>query len=318
MSQRILIAIGGNALYDKEGGNNLHPAQVETICDHIVDVTRQGYLPVITFGNGPQVGNLLDMAETSARLFSSRVTLETCVAWTQGQMGYWLANTLSTRLIRAGLPHTVMATITSVEVDPNDPAFQHPSKPIGKFITPEIAQKLYEERGWHVGPDACRGYRRLVPSPRPKAILEIRALKTLVDQGVIVLCCGGGGVPVVRTDSGLKGVEAVIDKDYASCLLATSLGIERLVICTDVRHVYLDYGTPQARTLGQVASADARRYLAEGQFSSGSMGPKVEALLDYLDAGGEQALITSLDSLSEALAGRTGTRFVRGESCSSP
>ncbi|MBK8190761.1 MAG: carbamate kinase [Vampirovibrionales bacterium] len=311
MTRRIVIAIGGNALYDKEGGNNLHPAQVEIICDHIVNVVRQGYLPVITFGNGPQVGNLLDMAETSARLFTSRVTLESCVAWTQGQMGYWLANTLSTRLIRAGLDATVMATITSVEVSPEDPAFEHPSKPIGKFITPEVAQRLYEERGWHVGPDSCRGYRRLVPSPRPKAILELKAIQTLIEQGVIVLCCGGGGVPVVRGDDGLKGVEAVIDKDYASCLLAASLGIETLVICTDVSHVYLDYGTPQAQALGLTSVEDARRYLSQGQFSSGSMGPKVEALLDYLDAGGKQALITSLDALCQALEGKIGTRFTR-------
>jgi len=309
--KRVLIAIGGNALYDKEGGDNLDHRKVHEICGNITNVVKQGYLPVITFGNGPQVGNLLDMAETSARFYASRVTLETCVSWTQGQMGYWIANELTSHLIRAGVDLTVMPTITSVEVDPMDPAFASPSKPVGNFITEEVAQRLYEERGWVVGPDSNRGYRRLVPSPKPQKIVEAPALGKLIDNDVIVLCCGGGGVPVYRTKEGLRGIEAVIDKDYTSCLLAKTLGIENLIICTEVEYVYLNYGTPQQEPLRRVSLEAAKDYFMQGHFSAGSMGPKVAALVDYVEHGGERAFITSLPQMTEALAGNTGTEIYR-------
>ncbi len=309
--KRVLIAIGGNAIYDKAGGNNLDRKLVQEVCRNIVDVVRRGYLPVITFGNGPQVGNLLDMAETSARMFSEEITLETCVSWTQGQIGYWLSNELSTQLIRAGLEYTVMATITTVEVDPDDPAFEHPTKPIGKFISPEVAQRLYEERGWLVGPDANRGYRRIVPSPMPLRIIEAGAIDRLISQNTITLCCGGGGVPVFRTPEGIRGIEAVIDKDYTSCLLAKTLKIENLIICTEVENVFLNFGTPEQKALGRLSIEEARRYMEEGHFSAGSMGPKIAAMIDYVESGGERAFITSIPSMSQALDGEIGTEIHR-------
>lgn len=307
--ERVLIAVGGNALYDKEGGDNLDKKKVKSICKNIVNVVKQGYLPIVTFGNGPQVGNLLNMAETSARLYSSQITLATCVSWTQGQMGYWLANELNKQLIQASIDLTVMPTITSVEVDPNDPAFENPSKPIGHFITEEVAQRLYVERGWKVGPDANRGYRRMVPSPKPKRIVEAPAINNLIDSNTIVLCCGGGGVPVYRTPDGLKGIEAVIDKDYTSCLLAKTLQIENLIICTEVEYVYLNFGTPEQKAIRQLSLAEAQTYLKDGQFSEGSMGPKVAALIDYVEHGGKRAIITSIPKMTKALAGDTGTEI---------
>ncbi len=305
--KRVLIAIGGNALYDKDQGNNLELHLLREVCFHIAHVVKRGYLPIITFGNGPQVGNLLAMAEKSADLFPSPIPLDTCVSWTQGEIGYWLANEIYTQLINIGLDYHVVAINTTVEVSPEDPAFQKPSKPVGRFLTQSEAQELYEDRGYIVTQDAGRGYRRLVPSPKPLKILEERAIQKLVEQNIITLCCGGGGVPVFWSDEGVKGIEAVIDKDYTSCLLAKNLQIENLIICTEVDYVYLNYGTSQEKALGQMTLAEAERYLAEGQFSEGSMGPKVAALIDYLKSGGKRALITSIPQMSEALDGNVGT-----------
>ncbi len=309
--KRVLIAIGGNALYDKQQGNNLELHLLREICFHIAHVVKQGYLPVVTFGNGPQVGNLLAMAEKSAELFPSPVPLDTCVSWTQGEIGYWLASEIYTQLINLGLDYSVVAINTTVEVDPKDPAFKTPSKPVGKFLTKEEAQELYEDRGYAIGQDSNRGYRRLVPSPKPLKILEEKAIETLISQNIITLCCGGGGVPVFWSDKGVQGIEAVIDKDYTSCLLAKNLQIENLIICTEVDYVYLNYGTPQQKALGQMTLVEAERYLAEGHFPEGSMKPKVAALIDYLKGGGKRALITSIPKMSDALEGKRGTEIYR-------
>lgn len=313
--ESVLIAIGGNALYDKQSGDNLSAAMVTAVCRRIVSVYQKGYLPVITFGNGPQVGNLLDMAETSARLFENAVTLDTCVSWTQGEIGYRLSRELRRQLLAQGLEPPVMAVNTLVEVDPADAAFQAPSKPVGKFISADEAQRLYEERGWIVGPDANRGYRRMVPSPKPLRILEADPIRQLIASGVIVLCCGGGGIPVYRKDGVLQGIEAVIDKDFTSCLLAKTLHIENLIICTEVENVYLNFGKPNQTVLRRLSMAEAEAYLAEGHFGAGSMGPKVAAMIDYVRHGGQRAFITSLEKVEDALAGSAGTEIHTDASC---
>jgi carbamate kinase len=313
--ETVLIAVGGNALYDKSSGNNLDSAQVQAVCERIAQAVQQGYLPVVTFGNGPQVGNLLDMAETSARMFKAPITLDTCVAWTQGEIGYRLQQALHNALTRLGIHRPIIAVNTTVSVNPQDPAIQKPSKPVGRFISPEEAQQLYEERGWVVGPDANRGFRRMVPSPMPLAIQEADAIRSLIQQGYIVLCCGGGGIPIqplnAQDDASYTGFEAVIDKDFTSCLLAKSIGIDHVIICTEVENVYLNFGQPNQTALHQVPLDDADRYMAEGHFSAGSMGPKVAAMIDYLKHGGKRAIITSLEKTIEALNGNAGTQFVQ-------
>lgn len=307
--ESVLIAIGGNALYDKQSGNNLSPGMVQAVCQRVIEVYRQGYLPVITFGNGPQVGNLLDMAETSVRLFPTPITLDVCVSWTQGEIGYWLSRELTKQLLAHGLEVPVMAVNTLVEVDPNDTAFQKPTKPVGKFIDADEAQRLYEERGWIVGPDANRGYRRLVPSPKPLRILEASPIRSLIDQGFITLCCGGGGIPVYQKDGIFQGIEAVIDKDFTSCLLAKTLKIDNLIICTEVENVYLNFGKPDQQTLRRLGLSEAKKHLDDGQFGAGSMGPKVAAMIDYVQNGGKRAFITSLEKVVDALSGQAGTEI---------
>jgi len=302
--ESVLIAVGGNALYDKVTGSNLSVPMVEAVCARMIEVLKLGYLPVITFGNGPQVGNLLDMTETSAR--GMVVPLDVCVAWTQGEIGYALSLELKRQLKAYGFEQTVMAVNTTVEVDPADPAFQKPSKPVGKFITMEEAQQLFEERGWVIGPDANRGYRRMVPSPMPLKILEADAIGKLIQQGVIPLCCGGGGIPV---DAQLNGIEAVIDKDYTSCLLAKTLKIDNVIICTEVENVYLHFGQPNQTPLRRLSLKEAQHYADEGHFSAGSMGPKIGALMDYVKNGGKRAFITSLDKVTDALQGDAGTEI---------
>ncbi len=311
--EKVLIAVGGNALYDKALGNNLCESMVQDVCNRIAEVVAQGFLPVVTFGNGPQVGNLLDMAETSARMFEKPITLDACVAWTQGEIGYRMAEELTRQLAIRGLQQTVLAVNTTVEVNEADPAFQKPSKPVGRFISMEEAQKLYQQRGWVIGPDANRGYRRLVPSPKPLRILEAEAIGALIQSGYITLCCGGGGIPVRRVDNHYEGIEAVIDKDFTSCLLAKTLQIEHVVICTEVDHVYLNFGKPDQVALKQISVEEADRYMADGHFSDGSMKPKIAALIDFIRHGGKRAMITSLEKLNEAMAGQAGTAIYAGE-----
>ena len=315
--QRVLIAIGGNALYDKHSGVLVDTRVLETLARDLVAIIQAGYSPVITFGNGPQVGQLLDMAETSVRMFARPVTLDTCVAWTQGEIGYKLLNILQNKIWQAKLPHTVLSVQTSVVVNPDDPAFQNPTKPIGRFITPEEADQLYVERGWIIGPDSNRGYRRMVPSPKPQRVLEMAALIPLIqDPHVIPLCGGGGGVPVFIDDTGIHPIEAVVDKDYTSCVLAKSLNIPNLLICTEVDAVYLHYGQPEQVALRTVTLSEAEKYMAQGHFSAGSMGPKVAALLDYLRISDndtipiiKRAMIGSVETMLQTLLGKAGTAF---------
>lgn len=307
--ERVLIAVGGNALFDKERNINVCKEQVQIVCGKIIDVVKQGYQPVMTFGNGPQVGNFLDMVETSARIYGKRITMDVCVSWTQGEIGYLLSQELTRVFQTNNLDENVIAVNTRIEVDPSDPAFENPSKPVGRFLDMEDAEKLFQERGWVIGPDSNRGYRRMVPSPKPMKVLELQALKNLIDAGTITLCGGGGGIPVHMKDDQYVGIEAVIDKDYTSCLLAKDLGIENVIICTEVENVYLNFGEPEQKALRRLSLSEAKQYLDEGHFGKGSMGPKVAALIDYVEHGGKRAFITSLDKVQEALNGDAGTEI---------
>jgi carbamate kinase len=257
------------------------------------------------------------MAETSARMFKDPITLDICVSWTQAEIGYSLTREIQSQLRAAGIDMPVIAVNTMVEVDPKDPAFEKPSKPVGRFISPEEAQRLYLERGWLVGPDANRGYRRLVPSPMPLRIHEAQSIGALIDQNIITLCCGGGGIPFYYKDNVIQGLEAVIDKDYTSCLIAKTLGIENLIICTEVENIYLNFGQPDQVALRRVPLHEAETYIAEGHFSAGSMLPKVAALVDYIKHGGQRAFITSIPKMTEALAGQAGTEIYMDTTASS-
>ena len=309
----IVVAIGGNAVYppDIKGTADEQLALMDGACERLVRVYRAGYRLVITHGNGPVVGNILfRMARTSREL--APMPMDVCVAHSQGGMGYMLQQTLANVLARHGMTTPVTSIITQVEVDANDPAFANPTKPVGKFFSKQDAEQMAAETGWQFVEDAGRGWRRVVPSPLPRRILDTVALAALLEGGVIPVTCGGGGIPVVKDAHGAYGgVHAVIDKDMTSALLAADIGAGVLVMLTGVEAVALDFGKPSQRQVSRMNADEARRHLAEGQFPPGSMGPKITAALDYLARGGHEALITSLDRLDEALAGRAGTRITK-------
>jgi carbamate kinase len=308
--KQVLIAVGGNALFDLEGGNNVDPIKLETVCNQIIETVTIGYQPIITFGNGPQVGTLLEMSESFAKPGHWPTPLDVCVAWTQAEIGYFMTKALHYQLRLRGLEKDIVAVNTTVFVDPADPAFLDPTKFVGHFYTEDQANQLRQERGWLIKQDSNRGFRRVVPSPRPLKILEETAIKSLIDNGCIVLCGGGGGIPVIEEQDMICGVEAVIDKDFTACLLASRLGIPEIVICTGVEKLALNFGQPDETPLDEVSIEDAKRYLAEGHFPPGSMGPKVQALIRYVEDGGQRATITTLEKLGEALQGESGTRLV--------
>ncbi len=306
----VLIAVGGNALFDKEGTNNIDPRKLQVVCTQIVSVIQMGYQPVVTFGNGPQVGNLLEMAEQYTKPPAWPIPLDVCVAWTQGEIGYFLSKALYNDLQAYNVQMPVMAINTTVVVDPQDPAFINATKPVGNFFTRAQAEQMAEERGWQMKQDADRGYRRVVPSPKPQQIIEEEPIRQLVAGGCVILCGGGGGIPVAMEDGMLRGVEAVIDKDYTTCLLGKRLGIETLIICTEIDNLYLNYGTPQQEPIQTLTTKDAKRHLVDGQFPPGSMGPKIEALLDFIEQGGKSAILCKLETLKEALKGQAGTKII--------
>jgi carbamate kinase len=307
----VLIAIGGNALFDIKNGNNIDSSKIGAVCQEIVEAVLLGYQPVITFGNGPQVGNLLEMTEKYTLPPKYPISLDTCVAWTQAEIGYFLAKEVYNQLYEKGQSLDLMAVNTTVVVDSQDPAFLNATKPVGNFYSKEDAKALSETYGWEMKADSNRGYRRVVPSPVPVRIVEENAIRALVEGQCLLFCGGGGGIPVIEEDGFLRGVEAVIDKDRTACLLAEQLKIQELVICTAVDHVCLHFGTPEEIALKTVGTQEARRYLEEGQFPPGSMGPKVESLVRFVEQGGERAVITRLENLGKALRGETGTQFVK-------
>jgi len=312
MPQTVVVAFGGNAIIrpGQKGTFEEQKANVQETCRQLVDLVGQGYRLILTHGNGPQVGNILIKNEL-AREVVPAMPLDVLVADTQGSIGYIIQQSLSFELARRGLKVPVVSVITQTLVDPEDPAFSNPTKPIGPFYSEEEAKKLAQEKGCKVVEDSNRGWRRVVPSPQPLEIIEREAIKALVEAGVIVIAAGGGGIPVVRRpDGSLEGVEAVIDKDRAARLLANEVGAEILFLLTEVDQVYLDYGRPTQRPLHKLTVEEAKKYLKEGQFPPGSMGPKIEAAISFVEGGGQKAVIGSLARAAEAIRGISGTTIV--------
>lgn len=313
MKNLALIAIGGNSLIkDPEHMTVLdqYRACGET-SEHIAGIVQNGFKVVVTHGNGPQVGFILLRSELAKEVLH-RVPLDTCGADTQGAIGYQIAQTLTNELRRRGLPKTVLAVVTQTVVDADDPGFQNPSKPIGPFYSRETAAEHQSKHGWIMAEDAGRGWRRVVPSPVPLEIIEESSIRTLLEQDILVVAAGGGGIPVIRNHTGdLEGVAAVIDKDRSSCLLAKNLGAEIFVMSTAVPRVAINFGRPNQQELDRITVAEARHYLGEGQFPAGSMGPKIEAAIDFLEHGGQRVIITEPELLEEALRGQAGTQIVR-------
>ncbi len=307
-----VVAIGGNSLIKDPQHQTVpdqYAATVET-CQHIASMIAAGWDVVITHGNGPQVGFILRRSELSLHELHP-VPLDSIDADTQGAIGYMIQKALYNEFRKRGLKKQAVTVVTQVLVDRNDPAFRHPTKPIGSFMDEKTARERSEKEGWNVIEDAGRGWRRVVPSPRPRRIIERDAIWTLLDTGFTVIAVGGGGIPVIEDEEGnLVGVEAVIDKDYASALLAISIQADLFLISTAVEKVALNYKRPNQVDLSRMTLEEAKAYLAQGHFPPGSMGPKIEAIINFLEHGGKQALITNPENLERALAGETGTWII--------
>ncbi len=307
------VAIGGNSLIaDPKHPEVVNQWQaVRDTAEHIADMVADGWSVIITHGNGPQVGYILRRSELASGEVHT-VPLDLIVADTQGSIGYMIQQSLDNALRQRGINRTVLTVITQVRVDPADPAFQNPNKPIGGFMT-EAEARRYEAEGWTVMEDAGRGWRRVVASPRPLAIQEINAIRALIMNDYIVIAVGGGGIPVVRDETGdLRGTFAVIDKDRASSLIAQMLRADLFVISTGVEKVALHFNQPDQCALDQMTLSEARAYIAEGHFAPGSMLPKIEAAVEFVQMGGPVAIITDPPNLARALRGETGTRIVPG------
>jgi carbamate kinase len=308
----IVIAIGGNSLIEDPKHVTVS-AQYEAArktASHIVRLIDKGNRVVIVHGNGPQVGYILLRAEYSRAILHT-VPLDSCVADTQGAIGYNLQMALDNEFRKIGKQPAVATVVTQVEVSDADPSFQRPTKPIGSFFSKEDADYHALHDGWTVMEDAGRGYRRVVPSPNPMAIVEIETIRTLIRDKVVVIAAGGGGIPVVRDAQGmLSGREAVIDKDLAASLLARQLDADLFIISTAVAKVCLDYGKPTQRTLDSMTLAEAKQYTAEGQFAPGSMLPKIQAMTGFVSMTGKEGVITDPDHLEEAVSGTQGTHIV--------
>lgn len=306
-----LIAIGGNSLItDKHHPEVEHQWDaVRETCTHIANLVEAGWNTIITHGNGPQVGFILRRAELAMHEVHP-VPLDLIGADTQGSIGYMIAQAMDNEFHRRGLYRRAMAIVTQVVVDKDDPAFKHPTKPIGGFMSHHDA-KTFEEMGWTVVEDAGRGYRRVIASPHPLEIVEVNAIKTMVDAGWVVIAVGGGGIPVIRNEKGelRSAPPAVIDKDHASAHMAIEAGVDLFLISTGVEKVAIHFNKPNQQWLDRMTAAEARQYLLEGHFAAGSMGPKIQAILHYLEHGGKRALITDPPNIARALVGETGTHF---------
>ncbi|NMC54698.1 MAG: carbamate kinase [Chloroflexi bacterium] len=307
-----VVAIGGNSLIldkKRQSVEDQYAAAKET-SKHIVDMIEAGWDVAIGHGNGPQVGFILRRSEIAHKVEGMHeVPLDVCGADSQGAIGYAITQNMQNELKQRGINKPVATIITQVRVDADDAAFQHPSKPIGGFMDEPEAMKRKEELGWSVVEDSGRGWRRVVASPIPQEVVELDSVKTLIDAGVIVVTVGGGGIPVVRNADGeLKGTAAVIDKDFASSLLAREINADLLLISTAVEKVYLNFGKPDQKALDRITLSEAKQYLAEGtHFAKGSMAPKIQAIIWFLEAGGKSALITDPANIGRALRGETGT-----------
>ena len=310
--KKALIAFGGNALIkaDEAGFQKQQIENAKEAAEIVVRLVKQGYLPILVHGNGPQVGNVLIQQEEA----SNRVppyTMDICGAQTQGSMGYMLQRCIENMLTLSRLDFKVACLLTEVVVKASDPGFRNPVKPVGPFYQEFRARNLELEKEWIMKEDAGRGWRRLVPSPIPVEVVQIDAIRELLARHFIIIACGGGGIPVIEDQSGfLVGVEAVIDKDRTAALLGHSIDADMFIILTGVEKVCLDFGTPQQRALDRLNLADARLYLEQGQFPPGSMGPKIQAAIHYVEASGGEVLITTAEALLRGEVDRTGTRIV--------
>ena len=311
--KKIVIALGGNALQEA-GKPATAEAQLEVVektSEYIADIIGEGYKVIIAHGNGPQVGRIVLQNEYATPV-SPAMPFDVCGAMSQGYIGFHLQKALGKRLAKAGVKKAVATIVTQVAVDRHDPAFEAPTKPIGGFYTKEQAEALMAENpGWLFKDDAGRGWRRVVASPKPVEIVERDAVRALIEIGVVVIACGGGGVPVTRAqDGGYESMPAVIDKDFAAALLAKTVDADRLVILTAVEQVNINWGKPDQKPIGALSLEEAERYCQEGQFAPGSMLPKVQAAMMFAQTGGE-AVIASLERAADALSGSSGTRIYK-------
>ncbi|MHA1419049.1 MAG: carbamate kinase [Candidatus Heimdallarchaeaceae archaeon] len=309
-----VVAIGGNSLIkDKQHQTveDQYKAVYETSI-HMVDMIEKGWDVAIGHGNGPQVGFILRRSEIAYKVEGMHeLPLDVCGADSQGAIGYALQQNIQNELKKRGVDKPVATVITQVRVDPNDPAFQTPAKPIGTFMEVKEAERRKEELGWNVVEDAGRGWRRVVASPLPVEIMELEAIKTLINSGTVTITVGGGGIPVIETSQGVKGTAAVIDKDFASAFLANEINADMLLISTAVEKVALNFGKSNQEDLDQLTVAEAKKYLEEGiHFAKGSMEPKIKAIVQFLEKGGKEALITNPENIGRALNGETGTRII--------
>jgi carbamate kinase len=304
-----VVAFGGNALLRAEdhGTQEEQIARAKQAARWLADIVRHGYKLIVVHGNGPQVGNILVQAEEASTKIPPQ-SLDVCVAQTEGSIGFVLQQAIRNRLESIGVAGEVATILTEVEVDVNDPAFKRPTKPIGPFFTRYRAEALERDLGWTMREDAGRGWRHVVPSPKPLRILNLKTIARMLESSAVVIAAGGGGIPVVRgRDQQWRGIEAVIDKDFASALLAANLNADLFLVLTGVNKVALDFGKPTQRSVDRLSIEEAEKHLAEGQFPAGSMGPKIEAAIQFTRATKKQVLITDVEVLREALEGREGT-----------
>ncbi len=304
-----VVAFGGNALLRPEdrGTQEEQIARAKQAARWLAEIVRYGYKLIVVHGNGPQVGNILVQAEEASTKIPPQ-SLDICVAQTEGSIGFMLQQAIRNRLESIGLGGEVATILTEVEVDPNDGAFKRPTKPIGPFFTRYRAEALERDLGWTMREDAGRGWRHVVPSPRPLRVLNIKTVERMLDSAAVVVAAGGGGIPVVKgRDGQWRGIEAVIDKDFASALVASELKADVFIILTGVPKVAIDFGKPTQKYLERMTVAEAEKHLADGQFPAGSMGPKIESAVQFVRATKREVLITDVEVLREALEGKDGT-----------
>lgn len=316
MEKLVIVAIGGNSLV-KDNGRNTIQDQYEAVCEtavNIADMVQEGYNVVVTHGNGPQVGFALQRCEIAGEVAQMpTVPLVNCVADTQGGIGYQIQQALTNEFVKRGINKKVATVITQVEVSSDDPNFQNPTKPVGSFFTLEQTEEMHKEHpDWEFIEDSGRGYRRVVSSPKPIDIVEKDAIKSLIEAGYVVVAVGGGGIPVVKTnDHTYEGIDAVIDKDFATSLLAEQIDAETLIITTGVPQVCINFGKPNQKALERITIEETKQYVAEEHFAKGSMLPKIEASLSFLEKNGKSVIITNPESLKEAIMRKAGTHIVK-------
>ncbi len=310
MAKKAVLALGGNAII-QAGQKGTITEQFKNTRDSlggVVELIKQGYQLAISHGNGPQVGNMLIQHNAGIQKGVAPLPLGVLVAATEGTMGYMIEQSLQNKLIQEKITNKVVTINSQVLVSKDDPSMQNPSKPVGPFYTEEEAKALEAEFGWHITEDAGRGWRQVVPSPKPIDIIPADTIKQLVEDNQIVIACGGGGIPVIREENGvLDGIDAVIDKDFASALLAEKIGAEFLVILTGVDKVAINFGKPDQKELDSLTVEEAQMYYDQGQFPKGSMGPKILAAISFVKNGGKKVIITSIERIVDAFEGKTGT-----------